>query len=173
MGRSSALRRSAHSHVVQLVVRHCVRALLVDDAERLLLLRGESHGEGFWFAIGGGIEPGETAVQALIREVREETGVRLPAGVALSEVWHRRHVVPWCGRMHDLRERWFLVRVPAVDVDTSGFTETERDMVTGHRWWTLDDLACTSERLTPADLAERLARLLRNGPPSAPVEVGV
>ena len=55
-----------------------VGALLVDAQGRVLLgLRG-SHKKAWpnhWDAIGGKVEAGETAEQAMIREVREEVGV--------------------------------------------------------------------------------------------------
>ncbi len=35
---------------------------------------------GFWQPITGGIEPGETAREACIREIYEETGLRVQAG---------------------------------------------------------------------------------------------
>jgi 8-oxo-dGTP pyrophosphatase MutT (NUDIX family) len=153
-------------------LRPTARVLLVDEDERVLLFRGESDadGSGFWFATGGGIEPGETSQQAAVREVLEETGQRIELG---PEVWTRRHVVTWGGRTFDVRERWFLTRVRAFDIDTSGFSEEEQRMVTRHAWWSLDELDAASERLVPSDLATRLRDLLRFGPPPVPVAVGV
>ncbi len=42
----------------------------------LLLKRQESRG-GFWQPVSGGIEQGESAAKAAIREVREETGLKI------------------------------------------------------------------------------------------------
>jgi hypothetical protein len=44
--------------------------------------------------------------------------------------------------------------------------------VTDVRWWSLDELDAADERLVPRDLAARLRDLLRDGPPTEPVEVG-
>ena len=40
----------------------------------LLLHRSPEQG-GYWHVVAGGVEPGETAVEAAVRELREETGL--------------------------------------------------------------------------------------------------
>jgi 8-oxo-dGTP diphosphatase len=62
-----------------------VGAVVRDDQERILLVRrGREPGRGQWSIPGGRVEAGETAQQALVREVAEETGLRVavtgPAG---------------------------------------------------------------------------------------------
>lgn len=157
------------------VLRPTARVLVVDDLERVLLFRSvDRHGEGFWFPAGGGIEAGETAEHAAVREVAEETGLRLDDGArgALVEVWRRAIVAMVDGVTYDFRERWFLLRVPRFAVDTGGFTAEEERSIGEHRWWTVGDLHRSEERLVPMDLAVRLEGLLRDGPPPAPVEIG-
>lgn len=90
-----------------------------------------------------------------------------------AEVWRRRHVVAWGGVTYDCRERWFLARVAAFEIDTAGFTDSERAAGYVHRWWTLAELHAATERLVPAVLAATLETLLREGPPADPVDVGV
>ncbi|WP_336002780.1 NUDIX hydrolase [Halorientalis halophila] len=61
-----------------------VGAVVTDDAGRVLLVREN----GEWLAPGGEVEAGETHEEALVREVREETGVTVTVGdlVAVTEV---------------------------------------------------------------------------------------
>src|ERR1700751_2623495 len=65
----------------------CVGAVVKDGQGRLLLIkRGHAPGAGLWSLPGGRIEPGETDAEALVREVREETGLAVEAGHLLGTV---------------------------------------------------------------------------------------
>ena len=78
-----------------------VVAAVVFRAGRLLMTRrppGGPHG-GLWELPGGKLEPGESAPQALVREVREELGVAARAGRTLGVEEHEyAHGV--CVRLH-------------------------------------------------------------------------
>jgi ADP-ribose pyrophosphatase YjhB (NUDIX family) len=59
----------------------CVGAIITDATGRLLLVkRGHEPEAGRWSLPGGRIEPGESDHQALVREVREETGLTVAPG---------------------------------------------------------------------------------------------
>lgn len=65
----------------------CVGAVIKDEQGRLLLIkRGHEPGAGLWSLPGGRIEPGETDAEALVREMREETGLEVQAGPLLGSV---------------------------------------------------------------------------------------
>lgn len=65
----------------------CVGGVITDDSGRLLLIqRGHEPGVGLWSIPGGRIEPGETDAQALVREMREETGLIVTCGRLLGAV---------------------------------------------------------------------------------------
>lgn len=55
-------------------MRHTVRAIIIRD-KSVLLVTG--HGANFYWTPGGGVEPGETVVDALHREIKEELGVTI------------------------------------------------------------------------------------------------
>jgi len=66
-----------------------VRAIIMDENDRLLLVKQEHSDNSFWLVPGGGIEEGETSTEAVVREVREETGLDVKAGELL---WHVEEV---------------------------------------------------------------------------------
>ena len=68
-----------------------VAAVIVDRRGRVLLVR--KRGSATFIQPGGKREPGETALQTLARELREELGVRLqPAGAELLGTFEDRAV---------------------------------------------------------------------------------
>lgn len=55
-------------------MRKAVRAIVIKD-NQLLVIKRNKFGKEYYTLPGGGIDPGETAEQALLRELREETNV--------------------------------------------------------------------------------------------------
>ena len=60
-------------------IRIRVAGILVRDG-KILLVRHEKNGKSYWLIPGGGVDFGETAGEALIREYREEVGLEVEVG---------------------------------------------------------------------------------------------
>jgi len=67
-----------------------VVAALIWDKDNFLICQRPAHkAQGLlWEFVGGKVEPGETKVQALIRECQEELAITLDVGEVLTEVTH-------------------------------------------------------------------------------------
>jgi double-stranded uracil-DNA glycosylase len=140
------------------VQREAVRALLVDADERIMLVKYENPATRatWWGTPGGGIEPGEDHQTALRRELREELGLEeFDAGPL---VWTHERTFPWAQRlMHQVNDV-YLVRVHAHEPQPT--IDLEEEAVVSYRWWTLDEIESTDERVTPPDFLERVRTIL-------------
>ena len=83
-GRKSNVVASGSRHVTE------VSAALIFRSGKLLITRrhSDAHLGGLWEFPGGKREPDETFEQCLVREIREELGVRISVGKLFESVTH-------------------------------------------------------------------------------------
>lgn len=67
------------------------RAIIIED-ERLLVMRRNKQGSQYFTLVGGRVNEGESLEQALIRELREETGLDV---ISSRPVYIERHIEPY------------------------------------------------------------------------------
>ena len=148
--------------------RRSARVILADGADRLLLFESG----GYWFTPGGGIEPGETIEQAATRELWEETGLLIAAdqlGPVVAETSGYADLGFAAGMFHDL---FYFQRAPeGFCVDTSGWQPLEASTMSGHRWWTVDEVAAAPKIVFPFELAPLARDLLAGRLPSRPIQL--
>ena len=149
--------------------RPTARVLLLDRQDRILLLKGRlpgaPEGLGSWFTVGGGVEAGETFVQAAAREIREETGI---ADAVLGPVvWVREGVLRIPEPML-FKECYIVARCEGAEPTREGWNALERDLIDDIRWWTLGELAMTADQVFPPGLARRLPPIVAGQFPAEP-----
>ncbi|MDX6488268.1 MAG: hypothetical protein QOK13_883 [Gaiellaceae bacterium] len=160
-GRASGLR-----------LRPAARAIVLDPADRILLVRFEWPDRTVWAPPGGGLEGDETHEQAIVRELAEESGLKdFELGPC---IWTREHWFPdmagWAGQA----ERQYLVRTAAFEPAPEWTAEELRaEGIAGQRWWTVEELEASDAIFSPRRLPALLRDLIETGPPLEPRDVGV
>jgi ADP-ribose pyrophosphatase YjhB (NUDIX family) len=160
-------------------LRPSARALILDDDDRILLCRFEflrdSRTVVVWAAPGGGVEPGESLLEALRRELDEEVGLAVDGQP--PHVWHQvvvraGHAEGYDGLIND----YFLVRTAAF-APRGSMTDEQlaAENLFGLRWWTAAELAeyRGPDLFSPRALPALLAALRAEGPPAEPAELGL
>jgi ADP-ribose pyrophosphatase YjhB (NUDIX family) len=152
-------------------LRSAVRALVLDEADRILLVRFDFGDRIVWATPGGGVEEGESDEHALRRELQEEAGLEgFELGLLL---WARTHRVPMGGgRWDGQTERCYLVRTEAFEpTPRLSWGQLRLEGMTAVRWWEPEELEAATAVFAPRRLQLLVRELLLNGPPSEPLEI--
>lgn len=151
--------------------RRSARVLLVDGENRVLLFRcnvvaDRPEEAQIWVTPGGGVGEGEGLHDAAVRELREETGLRVEAASLMPHVAYSEGLVGWTEGV--FRDDYFFHRVDRYEVDTAGQEAFERAQINEHRWWTVAELRGTTEFIVPIELGQLLVELLVSRIPMRP-----
>jgi ADP-ribose pyrophosphatase YjhB (NUDIX family) len=121
-----------------------VRAVIVAPDGRIFLIK-HSYVSG-WHLPGGGVEPGETIIQALARELREEGNIELTGTPVLSGIVFNEHV--------SRRDHVAIFVVRAFRQDAAPVPDRE---IIAHGFFAPDALPADTTASTRARIAEALS----------------
>ena len=144
--------------------RSAARVILVDEQDRVLLVRGHDADEPtrhWWFTVGGGIDPGETSREAAVREVFEESGLRLSVEELVGPVVTRSAIFDFARESCLQHEEFFFARVTHDGtLVRDGWTDIEVGFIDEMAWTTTADLRSTEDEVFPRELADIVDGLL-------------
>ncbi|MDR1212733.1 MAG: NUDIX domain-containing protein [Propionibacteriaceae bacterium] len=144
-----------------IVIRRAARLLVRSQGLVLLQLDSDPGLDQvtWWTTPGGGLDAGESFAQAAVRELREETGLKVDQSDLIGPVAHRFVRHGYSDEVLLQEEFFFALDWPRPDpLDTTGCTSEERATVRRVEWVALDRLA--GQRVFPAQLGQ----LLEAGP---------
>ncbi|ETK25057.1 MULTISPECIES: NUDIX hydrolase [Pseudomonas] len=142
--------------------RKASRLLVINPSQEVLLFRfvhkdGPLAGQNYWATPGGGVEAGETFEVAAIRELREETGIKVDT-VAAPIADRKVPLMLPCGETVLAIEQYYLVHAPDEDLSKAEWTAHETQVMADHRWWSVNALRSTEETVWPQSLIDMLVK---------------
>jgi 8-oxo-dGTP pyrophosphatase MutT (NUDIX family) len=154
--------------------RETARVLLIDPDHHVLLFEDSDPGlperPTFWITPGGALDPGETAEDAALREVAEETGHELESASLAGPVARREVVHGYSDKVVEQTETYFVAKVPRFEVDTTGLTLDEQLSMQGHHWWSIDELRGTDATVWPRGLVDLVTAVLDGASFPVPID---
>lgn len=112
-----------HDDIAKLPYRPCVGLMVVNRDGNVFVGQRIDRDQDAWQMPQGGIDKGETVIEAALRELGEETGIT-PNLVTVEDVtvdWLPydlpHHIVPkiWKGRYRGQEQKWVLMRFSGTD----------------------------------------------------------
>jgi putative (di)nucleoside polyphosphate hydrolase len=154
------------TNIADLPYRPCVGIMLFNKLGQVLVARRIDMVSEAWQMPQGGIDPGESPIDAAFRELEEEIGTAKAELLAEAEDWlnydlpHDLVAMLWQGRFRGQTQKWFAMRFTGVDANID--IETENPEFLEWKWAevsALPDLIVPFKRDLYAELVSHFGHL--------------
>ncbi|MDH6255521.1 MAG: NUDIX domain-containing protein [Aurantimicrobium sp.] len=137
--------------------RRVSRVVLLDEKDRFLLLLTASPRLQTpvvrWLTPGGGVEDHESHAEGAIRELFEETGLRVES--VGDPIWSiEGQSIFNDGHVQSTYSEYFVVRTTSFELTNENWMDNEFVDITDVRWWTVEELNTSGEKYSPEPLLE-------------------
>jgi 8-oxo-dGTP pyrophosphatase MutT (NUDIX family) len=151
----------------KIIIRRTSRIVLVSPRDTFLLMMTQapdSSGFSRWITPGGGVDPGESHLDAAHRELFEETGRQF--AISPTPVWRYEFDVSWDQASHNRGYAEYFVASSDDEFEPVNdfWTPEEHVDVTASKWWNLEDLTTTADPYEPLSLPDLFRRVLVERP---------
>lgn len=154
-------------------VREAARVVILAQDSILMLADTDPGipGSRWWTTPGGGIDPGESPVDAAAREILEETGRSTEIGELLGPVAIRSVVHGFSDQILAQREEFFILHLDQTFAPSQdGFTPEEQITMDGWGWLPVSELETVAEPIWPANVRDMIE--LADQPERWPLDLG-
>ena len=108
--------------------RTAARVILLDETDHVLMIHGfnpVTPEQSYWYSLGGGLDEGEHPLEAAVREVWEETGLRLDPAALVGPLREETVVFPFDGREIHQEQVFYAARTRRFAPVPAAFEELE------------------------------------------------
>ena len=145
--------------------RRVSRVVLLDENDRFLLLLTASPRLQTpvvrWLTPGGGVEDHESHAEGAIRELFEETGLRVDS--VGEPIWSiEGQSIFNDGHVQSTYSEYFVVRTTRFELTNENWMDNEFVDITDVRWWTVEELQTSGEKYSPEPLLDVIQLAIKN-----------
>ncbi|AIJ10037.1 MULTISPECIES: NUDIX hydrolase [Edwardsiella] len=159
------------------VTRHAVRVILIDSNQSVLLLSTkDASNPDFiesWEVPGGGANPNESIHETAIREILEETGIKLTSDDLSNPLWKRDVLYSYRGERRLQHETICIAHInkSSPRLNLSGREPFETEDHQRYKWWSVKELQNTRATLYPKSLGTHITALINQKTVEEPIEI--
>lgn len=154
-------------------VRVAARVVLMNSRGEVFMLNAKDLGDPsrtWWMTCGGGEQMGELPAQTAARELAEETGIECEPSELVGPLAKRRAVMEFSNHTLHQDEVFFgLIDDSVIDFEEAVWTDVEKASIVGAKWWSREELECTTEKFYPRQLAQLMDLVITGTVPETPL----